>query len=886
MNIKIPFIGEVEIGVVKKTKTVADPNGGPAMNVSTGRSSDPDLPTTLWSILQEEAALVTPEYQIELIGVLEYLGKFNPDISYAIDNIVQLGNTPYDISFNDGLSEKQIKEARAEIMRMQKEWYAFSGGIVSLRNDLLAQAAVTGAVSGEIVPNDRLDGVKRIVIVTPKNIRFAYNKVLGAYQPYQKLQHNLLQGRRDIADNGMIKLNPTTYKYYAVRRFNESPYSIPPFLAALDSITIEKDMVDNFRHIIKKLGVLGFLQTLVTAPKKKQNETDDQYEIRCEEYLKRVATEVDKGIKKGYVAGFEGLHKFEMKQTTSNVTGATDLLRTITEMKMAGVKQDPLMLGRNYSTTETVGRVILAKLSAQLQNYQMLIDQFLADAFYLDLVLAGFKYITSVHVESKKPLLADESKEQDAFSKKIDNYDKLYQQGVISQVQRANALGWEKPDQDEPRATVAPAIPGAPGEPDNTDTEGNLNPNNDNSKTEDATDTQDENLIRLPEKVLAALKREKQLVLHIDVEIAGKGYQRLELVNGEYVRSDGFSTGDINEFYFDSDQLTEALDTAADTLHADVQPFDYTVECCGHTHTEDLTREEFARDKNLNKYIDKYGKPLKNNYSRAVGKVAAKVTKELGRFNSGVSLQEVQDAVLYVIFKNWPDEFTKKNRKYINKWVQDTYKFFRGDKSVFPDPSSIPDATFSLKDLRTISYYKNSDSLYLGKFITDPDTKARVTEYIKQKYLEEALPINDKKNLAVDFKAEFGETLLKERYKIDRIISTTVNKMRNTAAVNYMDQAGVEKFVIVGIKDRLQCAYCAELNGKEFEVSAALSQTSSLSASSPEEVAEKSPFATSVFKGQEGLNELKGLTPSQIQAKGVALPGYHCNCRCAISAVL
>lgn len=881
---KIPLIGKFNISranlapgmqTLPPTKEVIIKTEEGPLSISGGRNSDPDLPFSLLDILLGEAAIIPTEYQIELIGILEHLGKFNSDVSYAVDNIVQLGNTPYDITFNDSISDKQADLMRRELNKVEKNWYAYSGGLKSLRNDLLAQASITGAVSAEAVPTNNLDGIRKIVLVNPKNIRFAYNGGTDVYEPYQKLSNHMIGMRKDSV-NGLVKLNVSTYKYYAVRRFNESPYAIPPFLAALESIAVEKDMLDNFKHVVKKMGVLGFLQVLVKAPLKTQDMDDTAYKAKAQEQLTMAGAEIDKGLKKGYVIGFEGMHNFEMQSTTGNVTGAVDLMKQNTEMKMAGLKQDPLMLGRNYSTSETVGRVILAKLSAQLQNYQMLIDSFLGEVMYLHLILKGYKGLEYVKVESRKPLLADESKEQDAFSKKIDNYDKLYKQGVISQLDRAQALGFDNPDQEEPRAEVIPGTVDTNNPQDAT----NVNPNPDNGAVEDSTNATDQKLVRLPENAVAALNKQTQLVLHIDLEIKGKSYGRYAVVNGDSVITDGFSTGDIVDFFIADNQIEEALETALEELRADVKPFDYLHgDHCGHAHT---AVEGFDRNDRLDKYINKYGKDIKNVFAKSTNKVAGLVTKELSKLSKAATVQQVQDTVLYVLYKNWPNEFNAKNRKYINKWVSESYKSFKSDKSIFPAGATIPKATFNLKDIRTIEYYKKSDSLYLGKFITDEDTKQRITEYIKKKYLDESLPIGGK-DVATDFKAEFGETLLKEGYKIDRVITTTVNKMRNTASVAYLNEAEIEKYEIVGITDRLQCAYCKELHGKQFDVVKSVNSTSSLSATSPEEVASETPFATSVFKSAE---DMKGLSNSDLQDKGVSLPGFHCGCRCSIKGVL
>ena len=130
------------------------------------------------------------------------------------------------------------------------------------------------------------------------------------------------------------------------------------------------------------------------------------------------------------------------------------------------------------------------------------------------------------------------------------------------------------------------------------------------------------------------------------------------------------------------------------------------------------------------------------------------------------------------------------------------------------------------------------------------------------------------------FRAEFTDLLAGEDWKIVRIVNTTVNKMRNTAALNYMSQAEVIKFSIVGISDRHRCAYCAALNGKTFDVAYAVERITEVENVAPEMVKAASPFITSK---QVNLSpeDLKRMTEAEIQAKaGGAYPPFHGSCRC------
>ena len=190
---------------------------------------------------------------------------------------------------------------------------------------------------------------------------------------------------------------------------------------------------------------------------------------------------------------------------------------------------------------------------------------------------------------------------------------------------------------------------------------------------------------------------------------------------------------------------------------------------------------------------------------------------------------------------------------------------------------------FGVLDTRVIDYYKNSDSLYLGKFITDEDTQKRLVEFIKSEYLAKNLPIGkDVKSAGMQlFRDKFEGLLEGEEWKMSRIISTTVNTMRNTAAVMYMSDASVERFEIRGINDSLQCAWCGELQGKQFTVAKAVENINSLVSSSPTNVASVKPFITSEYTPEE----LRGLTQETLDTMGLVVPA-HCNCRDTIIAVI
>lgn len=417
-----------------------------------GRRSHPDSGSGSYlGILTDEMATITPDFQLEMLDVLKHLALYNSDVSYAVDNVVQLCSTEYVINFDDTVKVSQREAMLADIKDIESELYAYGGGIRALRSDLFAQVILTGALSAEGVPNKNLDGIDRVVMVSPKNIRFKYDKKNSKYVPYQVIPSSSLLSRSSRHSPGdMIKLNTLTYKYVAVRRFDESPYAIPPLMAALESICTEKSMLKGLQNVVNKFGLLGFLKVLISKPVPLPNQSPEAYTSASKSLLDSAGQEVEKGLRDGFMVGFKDQHEFDMVHTTASAEGAAEIYQLNQESKMAGLKQDPLMLGRNTSVTDAVGRVLISKLSAQLQGYQLAVDTFLSEILHLHLVMRGYK-LRYVQVESKKPLLMDEIKELEAYMKKIEINEALYQQGVISQLTRAQNLGFDKADTEKPR---------------------------------------------------------------------------------------------------------------------------------------------------------------------------------------------------------------------------------------------------------------------------------------------------------------------------------------------------------------------------------------------------------------------------------------------------
>lgn len=808
-----------------------------AMPIQDGRSSRPTHKNSFRTFNELEE--IPFDFAQGWFTSLENLAAYNHDVSFAVDNIVQFANTPHEIKFQESIPQSQQKEMRQFIAENEQAWYQNSAGRHGLKGDLLAQTAINGALSAEIIPGSRRGGVPdhihQVARIAPKYIKFLYDRENDVYLPFQ--QPVTMDGIAGSLVNSfdLIPLNTSQYFYFAWRRFFEGPYPTPPFLAAVEGLSIQKDMLNSFKEIMKKLGMLGFLSVEVTPPDPRPGESEEDFFNRSDKYLKDVVfPQVDKNLGQGFAAGFIGSHKFELQGNNMNVQGAEGLMKIVELIIFAGLKQDPNMLGRNFSTTETFGRVILAKTMNQTKEYQRITDCFYAQLYSMALRLEGFAPGVMT-VESEAPMVTDRVKEEEAEGKKIDNVIKKRDEGIIDQDQAANDLGQEKPAADGP---IRESNSG-------TDDSGG------DGRTEEEPDEQDES----------------------------------------------------------TDENTRAaIEQLSSDLNGDLPEFNYGNDDCGHEVTESnflkFTNFDDPEMRRLNKA---YFNDTNTSYQQASGVTTNDVTERLLRMNEASTLAEVNNAVYLQILITIQSEFVVPQDDITEKHVPKIYDHFRKDQTVFTesfvadrdkmrqlikdeelgykkyskdvlhladDDFVIPDGALGLEDFRAIDYMNQSDPIYLGKFITDKDTQKKIFNFIGQQYVDGDLPLGGKQENIKQFKKKFKNMMGLSAFKIRRIIDTTVNKARNFARIQYMDQAGVTQYEIIEIIDQLTCDWCQHMNHKKFTVATGKAKMMKEINGGPGDVSKTSPFLTN-----EKIDVVQAMSTDELAANGYTVPAFHPHCR-------
>jgi len=370
-------------------------------------------------------------FDLKALEVLELLGMLNPDVSQALSIWVNLGNTGHELTV-EGRNPDAVLE---RLNWLAANCYRTGGGIDGLVNHFLRQIPLMGALSAEWVVADNVrDGLVDCVIVPVKQIR--WQRVDGVMTPFQYTSRIIAGG------NGYVQLNPVTYSYMPLQTNDNSPYAIPPFLAMLKNIEVQLDATENISSIIRKMGLLGFIDVQLEIPDQKPGETDEAYKIRLTKRLQDYATAYRKNLAKGVSVHYSDQTIKHSATNAGTAAGAKSIWEINEEQIFSAIDIPPSMCGRSYSTTETYAGVDFERLGTKLGNGRRMIKRFLEKGYSFDLLLRGIDAAVSVSFGSHSAFKQKEKEE--AEEKQIGNVLKKRDGGIINDDEAARELGYEK----------------------------------------------------------------------------------------------------------------------------------------------------------------------------------------------------------------------------------------------------------------------------------------------------------------------------------------------------------------------------------------------------------------------------------------------------------
>ena len=441
---------------LKKSPEIKSPESDEVVSPAAGRDSRPDIEGS-FETLKDQLSFVNPDFHYQYIPTIRALLRTNSSVSLAANSIVELANTGFSMEFEKKVSEAEELKMRAHLEKSFKRWGHGTNGIHGIINKLIYQIYVGGANSVEWVISNDLKSVQRPAVLNPENIRTAFNWRTGEYEFFQQPKAH----RKPIDKKymGKIKLSRLTYQYMGYFNDEEKPVGIPPFLSALDDINSQLKMLKNIGYVSDQLGLMGFLEFLMTKPSPYEGESKGAFRTRLNSLLNTSKESIASGLKDGIVVGFKNDHEFDFHSSTKDTSGVASIFDINHRMVSNGLFTSPQFLGGESGGSETLLTVVFTKMLSQLHNIHLGISEILERGIFLELALAGYSN-PEVKITFKQSTITDELKLEQSKEYKIRNLVVLYKQGIISQPQFAKAMGYNQPDQEEPREDPQEVIDG------------------------------------------------------------------------------------------------------------------------------------------------------------------------------------------------------------------------------------------------------------------------------------------------------------------------------------------------------------------------------------------------------------------------------------------
>ena len=761
--------------------------------------------------LSGEMSSACTVFPLEYLDLMHNLSLVNPDVAQMVDNIIQLGNTGHKVMVqaSNESSETKILD---ELNRFGQVIFNRYGGVDGFINSSLAQIARGGAISVEWIVNEAITSIDRAIFVPLKEIRFLYDGESGRYLPHQKTS-DLTQGQ-----SGLIQLNTLTYQYCPMQALDNSPYAVPPILAALESVVIQRDIIKNLRFISKKMGLLGFVNFLIKAPKQIPGESSTKYVSRCQTFLDEQAERMKHNYRDGIAVGFMDSFSVEHHSITGNAQGAKELFEMNEQQVFSGLKADPALHGRTYSTTETYAGVVYEKMLSIISNYQRTMKAVLEYGYKLHLRLLGLDY-RDLWIEFEPSQSLNAERDEETYGTKLTNLKLLYDQGIINQNQFAQEAGYDAPAEQEPISSFTPSLPIKDGDSKN--------------------------------QTQVAFKFNKSSGRYVSVRRTGTR----TIISSKKIMDD--SADDLFDKY----------------MHKLMHTYYQDCTCAIHQLAPTALTPSQQKVQEFQKFYFAEVFPIIKGASETTLGTVRVFLKEFD-FTTGDS-ELFANGILETATRNFGGELA--DSVLATRALQDLtriYRFFRLEDAD-PFGGNFPiKPSFELVDRQAVRFLRDSDNFYFGRYFSDPQTQKSLKKWLVNEYLHSGRNLRDPGELNKFFK-RFEGRVAREDFKILRVVETSTNRARNWGNIFTVEQAQAASIEITGPLDNLVCPWCKSMLGKKFRVDPVVQQVKDIMSRDPEDLPQLNPF----LPGRIHPAVVSEISEDQLLAQGIALPPYHPHCR-------
>ncbi|MGM9924743.1 MAG: hypothetical protein ACI35R_10900 [Bacillus sp. (in: firmicutes)] len=345
------------------------------------QTMDSSQPNLFWY----EGILAKGEFRSKTVMEnLKLIRDMHPDASMAIWNFLRLANNGHELQAV-GANDRPEKISTDLLNDLAKRvGKVYGGGADQLINVLLLSAITQGAIALEVELNEELTDIVDFHAVDPSRLDFRRNQDTGELELVQRQA------------NGDYKvLNQETVFYFPIDPDIDDPYGRSPMLPVLQIIFFQMEVLRDLKRAVHHQGWERF--DIKVVEEAVMNNMPDDIKMGGPDEVMRYVNSYVESIQQQMRQlepddDFFHTDSIEIDMVGGNATksiNATGVIEVINQQIVTSLKQLPILLGRNESTTETHGTVQWQIYVSGIESIQRAIKRVLERAYNVALQVYG-----------------------------------------------------------------------------------------------------------------------------------------------------------------------------------------------------------------------------------------------------------------------------------------------------------------------------------------------------------------------------------------------------------------------------------------------------------------------------------------------------------------
>jgi len=353
------------------------------------------------------------ETPFAMLQVYRFLRDAIPDVSDGIWTWKRLCQTGYDVRFDGASSEVALARARRLIAALDGRVNSGDRGMDGLLDIFYTSLFTYGAAAVEIVLSKSRESIWDVVPVDVWTVRF--KRESGVLQAYQ------------VVNGETIKLPMERFIYIGLDREGTNPYGRSMLRSIPFVVKIQQRLIEDMAKATHNAG-WNKLHVQYAVEERGRGESVEAYQARMQANLTALRDKLSGLEADQNLVTYDNVN-ISLLRGDQRTQVFYDNHKAIEEQVITGMHLMPILLGRNYGTTETYGTAQFEIINRQVERINRSVVRMLERLYNFELALMWGEAEAKVRMRGNRTV--DVLKEAQAREKEIGNVLRLREAGII-----------------------------------------------------------------------------------------------------------------------------------------------------------------------------------------------------------------------------------------------------------------------------------------------------------------------------------------------------------------------------------------------------------------------------------------------------------------------